>query len=188
MIAAAGILIGLTSPGPVFYRQTRVGRQGVPFEFLKLRSMVVDGDERHHSEYVRAFMNGTAEAVVTGPGGEAIFKKVDDPRITPIGRFVRKYSLDELPQFWNVFRGDMSLVGPRPPLPYEVNEYDDWDSLRLTVPSGITGVWQVDGRSRVSFDEMVLQDLMYAQNMRLIVDVGLCLKTLPATLLGGGGG
>ena len=183
-----GIIIRLTSPGPVFYKQTRVGRFGVPFEFLKLRSMVTDGDECIHSEYVRAFMNGTAEAVPNGRDGEAIFKKVDDPRITPVGRFVRKYSLDEIPQFWNVFRGDMSLVGPRPPLPYEVNEYDEWDSLRLSVPAGITGLWQVAGRSRVSFDEMVLQDLMYAQNMRLLVDIVLCLRTLPATLVGGGGG
>jgi exopolysaccharide biosynthesis polyprenyl glycosylphosphotransferase len=188
VIAVCGILIRLTSPGPVFYKQTRVGRAGVPFEFLKLRSMVPDGDVCIHEEYVRAFMNGTAEAVATGVGGEAIFKKVDDPRITPVGRFVRKYSLDELPQFWNVFRGDMSLVGPRPPLPYEVDEYDDWDSLRLSVPSGITGLWQVEGRSRVTFDEMILQDLVYAQNMRLLVDIELCLRTLPATLLGGGGG
>jgi exopolysaccharide biosynthesis polyprenyl glycosylphosphotransferase len=188
VIAVLGILIRLTSPGPVFYKQTRIGRNGVPFEFLKLRSMVPDGDVCIHAEYVRAFMNGTAEAVATGDGGEAIYKKVDDPRITPIGRFVRKYSLDELPQFWNVFRGDMSLVGPRPPLPYEVDEYDDWDSLRLVVPSGITGLWQVEGRSRVTFDEMILQDLVYAQNMRLLVDIELCLRTLPATLLGGGGG
>jgi exopolysaccharide biosynthesis polyprenyl glycosylphosphotransferase len=188
VMAVLGILIRLTSPGPVFYRQTRVGRHGVPFEFLKLRSMVVNGDTCIHSEYVRAFMNGTAEAIATGSGGQMIFKKVDDPRITPVGRFVRKYSLDEIPQFWNVFRGDMSLVGPRPPLPYEVEDYSDWAALRLAIPSGITGLWQVEGRSRVSFDEMILQDLMYAQNMRLLVDAGLCLRTLPATLLGGGGG
>jgi exopolysaccharide biosynthesis polyprenyl glycosylphosphotransferase len=188
VIVVLGMLIRLTSSGPMFHKQTRVGRFGVPFEFLKLRSMVTDGDACIHSEYVRAFMNGTAEAVATGPGGEAIFKKVDDPRITPVGRFVRKYSFDEIPQFMNVLRGDMSLVGPRPPLPYEVSEYDDWDMLRLAVPSGITGLWQVQGRSRVSFDEMILQDLMYAQNMRLLVDLGLCLKTVPATLLGGGGG
>lgn len=188
LIAVLGVMIRVTSPGPVFYKQTRVGRFGVPFEFVKLRSMVMNGDEGIHSEYVRAFMNGTAEAVTTGNGGDAIFKKVDDPRITRVGKFVRKYSLDEIPQFWNVFRGDMSLVGPRPPLPYEVNEYDDWDSLRLTVPAGITGLWQVEGRSRVSFDEMILQDVMYAHNMRLLVDIALCLRTLPATLLGGGGG
>jgi exopolysaccharide biosynthesis polyprenyl glycosylphosphotransferase len=188
VMAVCGVMIRATSPGPVFYKQTRVGRDGVPFEFLKLRSMVMNDDACIHSEYVRAFMNGTAEAIATVPGGEAIYKRVDDPRITPVGRFVRKYSLDEIPQFWNVFRGDMSLVGPRPPLPYEVNEYSDWDTLRLSVPAGITGLWQVEGRSRVSFDEMILQDLMYAQSMRLLVDVGLCLRTLPATLLGGGGG
>ena len=188
IVAVLAVIIRLTSPGPVFYHQTRVGLSGVPFEFLKLRSMVVNGDACIHEDYVKAFMNGTAEAVAVEAGGDAIFKKVDDPRITPVGRFIRKYSLDELPQFWNVFRGDMSLVGPRPSLPYEVSEYDDWASLRMTAPAGITGLWQVEGRSRVAFDEMILQDLMYAQNMRLLVDVGLCLRTLPATLLGGGGG
>ena len=188
VIAVLAVIIRLTSPGPVFYHQTRVGRSGVPFEFLKLRSMVVDGDVSIHENYVKAFMNGSAEAVAVEVGGEAIYKKLDDPRITSVGRFIRKYSLDELPQFWNVFRGDMSLVGPRPSLPYEVEEYDGWASLRMAAPAGITGLWQVEGRSRVSFDEMILQDLMYAQNMRLLVDVGLCLKTLPATLLGGGGG
>lgn len=188
IMAALGVVIRLTSPGPVFYTQTRVGRFGAPFEFLKLRSMAVNHDTSIHSEYVRAFMNGAAEAVATGAGGEAVFKRVDDPRITPVGRFIRRYSLDEIPQFWNVLRGDMSLVGPRPPLPYEVSEYDDWHSLRLTVPSGVTGLWQVEGRSRVSFDEMVLQDLMYAQNMGLLVDVKLCLRTVRVALLGNGGG
>lgn len=188
IMAVLGVMIRLTSPGPVFYTQTRVGRFGAPFEFLKLRSMAVNRDASIHSEYMRAFMNGTAEAVATGAGGEAIFKRVDDPRITPVGKFMRKYSLDEIPQFWNVFRGDMSLVGPRPPLPYEVSEYDDWHSLRLAVPSGVTGLWQVAGRSRVSFDEMILQDVMYAQNMRLLLDVKLCLRTVPTTLLGDGGG
>ena len=188
VIAVLGVIVRVTSPGPVFHRQIRMGRQGAPFEFLKLRSMVTDGDSSIHAEYVQAFMRGTAEAVATGDGGELVFKMVDDPRITGIGRFIRKYSLDEIPQFWNVFRGDMSLVGPRPPLPYEVSEYDDWHSLRLGIPMGVTGVWQVEGRSRVSFDEMVLQDLMYAQNMRLLLDVELCLRTVPAMLFGGGGG
>ena len=188
VIALLAMAIRLTSRGPVFYRQTRVGRSGAPFQFLKLRSMITDGDEGIHVDYVKAFMNGTADAIAASATGEAIFKKVDDPRITPVGRFIRKYSLDEIPQFWNVFCGDMSLVGPRPSLPYEVREYDEWNALRMTVPAGITGLWQVRGRSRVSFDEMILQDLMYAQNMRLLVDVGLCLRTLPAALLGGGGG
>jgi len=188
VVAVLGVVIRLTSPGPVIHKQTRIGRSGTPFEFLKLRSMIVDGDASIHSDYVRAFMNGTAEAVAVGVDGQAVFKRIDDPRITRIGRFIRKYSLDELPQFWNVFRGDMSLVGPRPALPYEVSEYDDWHSLRLTVPPGVTGCWQCEGRSRVSFDEMILQDLMYAQNMRLLLDIELCLRTVPATLLGHGGG
>jgi exopolysaccharide biosynthesis polyprenyl glycosylphosphotransferase len=182
------VIIKATSPGPVFYRQTRVGRSGELFEFLKFRSMVVDGDSSCHQEYVRAMIKGDAEPVATDDEGRALFKMVDDPRITPVGRFIRKYSLDELPQLWNVVKGDMSLVGPRPPLPYEASEYDDWQRMRLNVPSGVTGVWQVEGRSRVSFDEMILQDLMYAQNMRLWVDLRLCLKTIPAVLLGGGGG
>ena len=181
-------MIRLTSPGPAFYRQTRIGRFGRPFEFIKLRSMVLNDDDSIHSDYARAFMRGDAEAVTTASGEKAIYKRVDDPRITPVGRVIRKFSLDELPQFFNVFRGDMSLVGPRPPLPYEISEYDDWTKLRLAVPTGVTGLWQVAGRSRVLFDEMILQDLMYAQNMRLMLDVRLCLATVPAMLLGHGGG
>jgi exopolysaccharide biosynthesis polyprenyl glycosylphosphotransferase len=188
IIVVLGVAIRLTSPGPVFYTQSRVGRFGVPFEFVKLRSMVLNHDASKHLEYVHAFMNNTAQAMPNGSAGDTVFKLVDDPRITPLGKFLRKYSLDEIPQFWNVLRGDMSMVGPRPPLPYEVSEYDDWHSLRLSVPSGITGLWQVDGRSRVSFDEMILQDVMYAQNMRLLLDLRLCLKTVPAALFGSGGG
>jgi lipopolysaccharide/colanic/teichoic acid biosynthesis glycosyltransferase len=188
VIAVLGVIIRLTSPGPVFFAQTRVGGSGGSFEFLKLRSMLVNDDASSHSEYVKAFMKGAAEAKALTVDGDAVFKMVDDPRITPIGRFIRKYSLDELPQFWNVLRGDMGLVGPRPPLPYEVSEYDTWDSLRMSVPGGVTGLWQIAGRSRVSFDEMILQDLMYAQNMRLLVDAKLCLGTIRAMLLGSGGG
>ena len=188
VFAALAVVIKLTSPGPVFHRQTRVGRSIEPFEFFKFRSMVVDGDSSRHEEYVRSMIKGCAEPAAKDEAGEAIYKMVDDPRITPVGRFIRKYSLDELPQFWNVLRGDMSLVGPRPPLPCEASEYDEWQRMRLAVPSGVTGVWQVAGRSRVSYDEMILLDLMYAQNMRLWVDIKLCLKTIPAVLLGGGGG
>ena len=188
VLAVLGVVIRLTSPGPAFFKQTRVGRSAIPFEFVKLRSMVPNSDESIHSDYVLAFMRGAADSVQQPEGGEAVYKRIDDPRITSIGRVIRKYSLDELPQFWNVLRGDMSLVGPRPPLPYEVCEYDQWCALRLAIPSGITGLWQVAGRSRVSFDEMILQDLMYAQNMRLLLDVKLCLGTIPALLLGYGGG
>ena len=188
VLVALGVVIRLTSPGPVFFKQTRVGLSAIPFEFVKLRSMVLNTDASIHSEYVLAFMRGDADTVECPDGGDAVYKRIDDPRITPVGRVIRKYSLDELPQFFNVLRGDMSLVGPRPPLPYEVSEYDQWCALRLAVPSGVTGLWQVAGRSRVSFDEMILQDLMYAQNMRLLLDVKLCLGTIPALLLGYGGG
>jgi exopolysaccharide biosynthesis polyprenyl glycosylphosphotransferase len=187
LVAVLAAAIKVTSPGPVFYTQTRVGRVGVPFDFYKFRSMVVNRDDSGHASYVKSFIAGEAQLVETSDG-DAVFKTVDDPRITPIGRVIRKYSLDEIPQFWNVLRGDMSLVGPRPPLPYEVEHYDDWALNRLMVPPGVTGMWQVEGRSRVSFEEMVLQDLMYARNMRFVVDVELCLRTVPAALLGYGGG
>jgi lipopolysaccharide/colanic/teichoic acid biosynthesis glycosyltransferase len=188
VLAVLGVLIRRTSPGPVFFKQTRLGRSATPFEFVKLRSMVLNTDVSIHSEYVLAFMRGDADAVECADGGEAVYKRIDDPRITSVGKVIRKYSLDELPQLFNVLRGDMSLVGPRPPLPYEASAYDQWCALRLAVPSGVTGLWQVAGRSRVSFDEMILQDLMYAQNMRLLLDVKLCLGTIPAMLLGYGGG
>lgn len=187
LVAVVAARVKATSPGPVFYTQTRVGRFGVPFEFYKFRSMVVNDDSSHHQQYVEAFMAGDAVAEETSRG-DVVFKTIHDPRITPIGRSIRKYSLDEIPQFWNVLKGDMSLVGPRPPLEYEVARYDEWAMKRLLVPPGITGMWQVEGRSRVSFDEMILQDLMYAKNMCLAVDIRLCLLTAPAALLGHGGG
>ena len=187
LVAALALVIKLTSPGPVFYTQMRIGRFGRPFEFYKFRSMVVNDDASQHESYVKAFMAGEAEAVLTADG-DAVFKTVTDPRITPVGRFIRKYSLDEIPQFWNTLKGDMSLVGPRPPLQYEVDAYDEWARMRLRIQPGVTGMWQVAGRSRVSFDEMILQDLMYAQNGRLCVDVGLCLLTVPAAVIGYGGG
>lgn len=187
LVAALALVIRATSSGPIFYTQTRVGRFGVPFRFYKFRSMVVNDDASEHAEYAKAFIHGEAEKVAAGQRGE-VYKQVDDARITPVGRFIRKYSLDEIPQFWNVLVGDMSLVGPRPPLPYEVEHYDAWATLRLLIQPGVTGIWQVEGRSRVSFDEMVLQDLMYAKNMRLCVDVRLCLRTVPAAILGYGGG
>lgn len=188
IVAVLALIIKVTSPGPAFYTQVRVGRFGVPFDFYKFRSMRVGNDSSEHADYVKAFITGDAEAASTDAGGRAVFKILDDPRITPIGRIIRKYSLDEIPQFFNVLKGDMSLVGPRPPLPYEVDAYEDWHMTRLVVPPGVTGMWQVEGRSRVSFDEMILQDLMYAKNMRLLVDVELCLRTVPAAMLGYGGG
>jgi exopolysaccharide biosynthesis polyprenyl glycosylphosphotransferase len=185
VILLIALLIKLTSPGPVFLTQTRVGRSGSTFGFLKFRSMYVNSDSSGHQKYVSALINGHAEQA-TDQSGNGVFHIVNDPRVTPVGRFIRKFSLDEIPQLVNVLRGDMSLVGPRPPLPYEAAEYDEWQRQRLEVKSGITGVWQVVGRNRVSFDEMTFQDLMYGMNTGLWVDLRLCLQTIPAALIGGG--
>jgi len=148
--------------------------------------MYADCDTSEHKKYVLSLINGEAKPTAVDAEGNGVFHIVDDPRVTPIGRFIRKYSLDEIPQLFNVLRDDMSLVGPRPPLPYEAREYDDWQRQRLEVQAGITGVWQVNGRNHVSFDEMTFQDLMYGMNRGLWVDVLLCLRTIPAPLLGGG--
>jgi exopolysaccharide biosynthesis polyprenyl glycosylphosphotransferase len=185
VIAVVAAIIKATSPGPVFYSQTRVGLSGTTFQFLKFRSMYCDNDSSAHEKYVRDLIKGET-ATASDAKGNGVFHIVDDPRVTPIGRFIRKYSLDEIPQLVNVLRGDMSLVGPRPPLPYEAREYDAWQAQRLEVQSGITGVWQVIGRNRVSFDEMTFQDLMYGMNRGLWVDLQLCLRTIPAALLGSG--
>jgi exopolysaccharide biosynthesis polyprenyl glycosylphosphotransferase len=186
VIAMLAVIIKSTSEGPVFHTQTRVGRSGRTFEFLKFRSMYANSDSSGHQQYVRRMIRGEAKPLATDANGNGVFHLVDDPRVTPIGGIIRKYSLDEIPQLWNVLRGDMSLVGPRPPLPYEASEYDEWQRQRLEVQCGITGVWQVVGRNRVSFDEMTFQDLMYAMNMGLWVDLCLCVRTIPAALLGGG--
>ncbi|NNF06966.1 MAG: sugar transferase [Candidatus Eisenbacteria bacterium] len=177
--------IKLSSPGPVLYRQERVGENGRRFIMLKFRSMVQDNDDARHREYVEALMRGTA--VTQTKEGQRIYKLVDDPRITSLGKFLRRTSLDELPQLWNVIRGDMSLVGPRPCLPYEWELYEDWQRHRLDVYPGITGLWQVAGRSRVSFEDMVLLDLHYIANWSLWGDLKLLLRTIPVVLRREGG-
>ena len=188
LMLAIALAVKLTSRGPVFHAQERIGLDGRRFKFYKFRSMRNGSDSTAHCEYVRALINGEAETRTQSVEGEEeeVFKLVDDPRITGIGRLLRRYSLDELPQLWNVFIGDMSLVGPRPPLPYEVAAYQPWHRRRLEVRPGITGVWQVDGRSRVSFDDMVFQDILYDCSRDALVDVSLCLRTVPAALLGHG--
>jgi len=190
------LAIKLASRGPVLYAQERVGRDGAPFRFYKFRTMRAGDDHELHRHFVSRFIEG--ERVCGPAGGErgaadkspsrfaAPFKIADDPRVTSVGRFLRKYSLDELPQLWNVVRGDMSLVGPRPPLPYEVEVYQPWHRLRLAPMPGVSGLWQVQGRSRVTFDEMVLQDVMYACNRNLLTDGVICLRTIPAAILGRG--
>lgn len=175
-------LIKLTSAGPVFFRQTRVGQYGTPFTFLKFRSMFVGNDSSLHQQYVTKFIAGGQDL-----SGIRVFKIEEDPRVTRIGRILRRTSLDELPQFLNVLRGEMSLVGPRPPLPYEVEKYDLWHRRRiLEVKPGITGLWQVTGRSRVTFEEMVRLDLKYARKWTIAMDLKILCLTPKAMISGDG--
>lgn len=177
--------IKLDSEGPVFYRQKRIGQNGVEFEMFKFRSMYVNNDDMAHREKILMFMNGAA--LNNASEGGMQYKDVYDPRITRAGRFIRKLSLDELPQFWNVLRGEMSLVGPRPPLPYEVDEYSERDRMRLLGKPGLTGTWQVYGRSRVTFQNMVDMDIDYLLCQSLWYDLKLIFLTIPVMLLGRGG-
>jgi len=180
------LFVKLSSPGPVLYRQERVGRGGRIFHFYKFRSMVVNGDEGLHRTYLENLLrHGSAAAV--DARGRKIYKLVDDPRITRIGSFLRRTSLDELPQLWNVLKGEMSLVGPRPCLPYEWQLYKDWQKRRLDVTPGLTGLWQVTGRSHVSFEDMVLLDLYYIAHWSVGLDMELMLRTVPVMVFGHGG-
>jgi len=179
--------IKLSSQGPVFFRQIRVGQYGERFVFLKFRSMYLHNDSRVHQEYVNKLIAGKAEKQPANGNGAAVYKLTRDSRITPVGAFLRKTSLDELPQFINVLRGEMSLVGPRPPIPYEVEAYDIWHRSRvLEAKPGITGLWQVNGRSQVKFDDMVRLDLQYARTWSPWMDLKILLRT-PAAIVGGEG-
>ncbi len=185
LLAAVAASVRLSSPGPVLYKQERVGRHGRRFVLYKFRSMHVDSDDGAHRDYVKALMEGTAASV--DENGRKVYKLVDDPRVTRVGAFLRRASLDELPQLWNVLKGDMSLVGPRPCLPYEWDLYEEWQRHRLDVVPGITGLWQVSGRSQVSFEEMVLLDLHYITNWSLGLDLALLTRTIPVVVYGSGG-
>jgi lipopolysaccharide/colanic/teichoic acid biosynthesis glycosyltransferase len=181
------LAIKLTSKGPVFFRQTRVGQYGVPFTFLKFRSMLVNCDPSIHKQYVQQLIAGKAERMTSDNAKEGVYKLTKDPRITPVGSFLRRTSFDELPQFINVLRGDMSLVGPRPAVPYEVEAYDLWHRSRIfEVKPGITGLWQVNGRSRVKFDDMVRLDLRYARACSFWLDIKILLLTPIAVVFGEG--
>jgi len=188
------VAIKLDTPGPIFFIQERVGARRRSergrtrwevrtFEFYKFRSMVTDADQSLHEEYVRAFVQGRLEGA---KGSPAKFKLPRDPRITRIGRLLRRMSLDELPQLFNVLKGDMSLVGPRPVPRYEVVEYREGDAERLTAPPGITGLWQVNGRSDLPWDEAVRLDLRYVENWSLALDLQILWKTWSAVIRGHG--
>ena len=187
VFAAIAVAVKLTSRGPVLFRQQRVGEHGTSFTFLKFRSMYINNDASLHKDYVRKLIAGQADKHPTNGNGEGIFKLTNDPRITPVGNFLRRTSLDELPQFVNVLRGDMSLVGPRPPVPYEVEAYATWHRRRLLeAKPGITGLWQIQGRSRVGFDDMVRLDLRYARNSSPWLDLKILVQTPKAVIAGNG--
>lgn len=175
------VLIKLDSPGPVLFRQQRVGQGGRLFTCLKFRTMYVDADQSLHKQYVLALMAAEGDDSLRDEHG--LYKLPNDPRVTRIGRWLRRTSLDELPQLWNVLRGEMSLVGPRPPIPYEVEQYKPEQLGRLTVKPGITGLWQVKGRNRTTFEQMVALDLEYVRRRGLMLDLWILLMTLPVVLL-----
>jgi exopolysaccharide biosynthesis polyprenyl glycosylphosphotransferase len=176
-------LIKLDSRGPVLYAQERVGMDGRIFLFLKFRTMRAGSDDREHREYQRRYIKGQPDTNM-GDSLRPVYKLAADPRVTRVGRLLRRASLDELPQLLNVLRGDMSVVGPRPPIPYEVEAYELWHRKRLDMKPGMTGLWQVSGRNRLSFDEMVRLDLFYIENWSLWLDLKIMLRTLPVLLRG----
>lgn len=183
LMLLTALAVKFSSPGPVIFSQVRLGKRGVPFRFYKFRSMVVNGDDGIHREFVKRLIRGEHDSVNQQDASRPMYKLKADPRITWVGRIIRKASIDELPQLFNVLKGDLSLVGPRPPLPYEAESYRSWHLRRvLEVKPGITGLWQVEGRSRVSFDEMVRLDLRYARHCSLLVDLGILLRTVTVVL------
>jgi lipopolysaccharide/colanic/teichoic acid biosynthesis glycosyltransferase len=171
VMLAAAVLIKLDSRGPVLFTQTRLGRNGRRFRLRKLRTMVPNGDDAAHLAYVAALMRGEAEA------HDGVFKLVNDPRVTRVGRVLRRFSVDELPQLWNVLMGDMSLVGPRPPMPSEAELYSAMAWQRLRVKPGLTGPWQVGGRAETTFDEMISLDLAYCQSWSPALELKILLQT-----------
>jgi exopolysaccharide biosynthesis polyprenyl glycosylphosphotransferase len=171
VLIAVAVAVKATSKGPVFYRSERIGLDGEPFEMIKFRTMV-DGADAMVEKLIEQ----------NESKGGVLFKIRNDPRVTPIGTFLRKYSIDELPQFINVFMRDMSVVGPRPPLAGEVNTYDDYVKRRLLVRPGITGLWQVSGRSDLSWEDSVRLDLFYVENWSMIADLQIAVKTLRAMI------
>jgi len=182
--ALIALLIKLTSRGPVLYVQERIGKDGKPFKFYKFRTMIKNSDDELHRRFTTNFIKGTVMNEADPSGGGNVYKIVRDPRVTPIGRFLRRTSLDELPQLINVLKGEMSLVGPRPPLSYELAHYKEWHKQRLAAKPGLTGLWQVSGRSSVPFEEMVMLDLYYIDNWSLLFDLKIMLRTIPVMLLG----
>jgi lipopolysaccharide/colanic/teichoic acid biosynthesis glycosyltransferase len=185
LLLVLGLLVKLNSRGPVLFRQVRLGYKGKPFTLLKFRTMYVDADHALHQTYMSWFINASDSSVASED--RAPFKMYNDPRVTSMGAFLRKTSFDELPQLWNVLRGEMSLVGPRPPIGYEVDQYEPWHRRRvMDVKPGMTGLWQIAGRSRTTFDQMVRLDLRYAKTCSLWNDIRILFAT-PGAMISGKG-
>jgi lipopolysaccharide/colanic/teichoic acid biosynthesis glycosyltransferase len=180
LLLVIATLVRLSSPGPILFRQARVGKEGVVFYIYKFRTMFADNDSAGHQAYYRALVRGEAELI----GGT--FKLADDPRVTQVGRILRRFSIDELPQLLNVLSGEMSLVGPRPPIPYEVELYNPREYVRLSVTPGLTGLWQVSGRNTLSFKQMIDLDLMYIQRWSIWLDLLILVRTPLVVLTGRG--
>jgi exopolysaccharide biosynthesis polyprenyl glycosylphosphotransferase len=187
IMAVLAVAIKLDSPGPVFFRQERIGVGGRRFRVWKFRTMTHGAPDTVHREYMTEMLTGDESSTrQLGPNGKPIFKMASDPRVTRVGRFLRRSSLDELPQFLNVLMGEMSLVGPRPPIPYEFEMYDHWQFDRLQVRPGITGLWQVSGRSLLSYRQMCELDVDYVRRWSILLDLRILLKTLPVVLFNAG--
>ncbi len=202
LLALIAIIIKLTSPGPALFIQERIGArrkivngrvswEACTFPVCKFRTMWVDADSKLHKQYIEAYIAGDEAGMATiQPGKKSpdSYKLKDDPRITPIGKILRQTSLDELPQIWNVLKGEMSLVGPRPPIPYEVKKYSQNHMRRLAALPGITGLWQISGRCETTFEEMVQLDLEYIDNQSTWLDLKIILLTIPVVLSKRGAG
>lgn len=185
VLLIVAVIIRLDSPGPAIFKQTRYGTNGTRFTFYKFRSMYNNVASSAHENAIVTWMDGSD--VLNHHDKNTAYKLADDSRITRVGKFIRKTSIDELPQLWNVVRGDMSIVGPRPPVEYEVKRYSAHEFLRLAGKPGLTGTWQVYGRGRVTFPEMVDQDIAYLETQSLLYDLKLMILTVPVMLTGRGG-
>jgi lipopolysaccharide/colanic/teichoic acid biosynthesis glycosyltransferase len=184
VLAAIAIAIRLDSPGGAIFRQRRIGRDLAPFTINKFRSMYADAGDARHREYVLELIAARGDEAERTESG--LYKLSHDSRVTRVGRFLRRSSLDELPQLWNVLKGEMSLVGPRPSITYEVETYPEAWMDRFAVPPGVTGLWQVSGRAQLTWEQMIQLDLEYARNRTLRMNVMILLRTIPVVLLGRG--